>query len=241
MTTWTYALDKTYPTHENSDYTLDTTYSVFPTVYTHTHARIYIYTHTHTHRHARRCRWQRGVKTSACCHSFATTAGLNPAGGMHVCPMCMLSIEKISSNNFLKSINRQDFVMETIVHYLGECERLKALTSKTMSTTEFCDLTPSSVVAYRFLYRRVLKIVSKFAPGIPEGNKPHYSDEFNASNGVLRIFYSIFIHSRVTWWTNKCTFINVFNHMQLFFTNIFRSLLWPSAGRRITKTQLVYK
>jgi hypothetical protein len=37
MTTRTYALNKTYPTHENSDYTLDTTYSTFPTVYTHTH------------------------------------------------------------------------------------------------------------------------------------------------------------------------------------------------------------
>jgi len=31
------ALDKTYPSHENSDYTPDTTYFVFPTVYTHTH------------------------------------------------------------------------------------------------------------------------------------------------------------------------------------------------------------
>jgi len=78
-----------------------------------------------------------------------------------------LSHEKISSNNFLKCINRHDFVMETLVHYLAKCERPKALTSKTMSTTEFCDVTPSSVVAYRFLYSKVLKIVSKFAPGIP--------------------------------------------------------------------------
>jgi hypothetical protein len=54
-------------------------------------------------------------------------------------------------------MNRQDFVMETPVQYLGECERLKALTSKTMSTTEFCDVTPSSVVTYRCLYSRVLK------------------------------------------------------------------------------------
>ena len=75
--------------------------------------------------------------------------------------------EKISSSNFLKSINRHDFVMETLVYCLGKCERMKALTSKSRSTTEFYDVTASSAVAYRYLYSRTLKIVSKFAPGIP--------------------------------------------------------------------------
>ena len=78
------ALDRTYPTHENSDYTPDTTYSVFPTVYTHTH--------TQTSKHTHRCRWQRGVKASVCCHSLATTAGSNPAGGRNVYLLRMLFV-----------------------------------------------------------------------------------------------------------------------------------------------------
>ena len=40
--------------------------------------------------------------------------------------------------------------------------------------------------------------------------------------------------------TSKCTFINIFNHMLLFFTNLFQSLFWPSSGCQITCWWSIY-
>ena len=45
-------------------------------------------------------------------------------------------------------------------------------------------------------------------------------------------------HYILIWWTNKCTCINMSNHilllLLLLFTNMFQSLLWPSSGCYIT-------
>jgi len=38
---------------------------------------------------------------------------------------------------------------------------------------------------------------------------------------------------------NKYMFINMFNHVLLFFSNMFRSLMWPSSGCLITRIQSV--
>jgi hypothetical protein len=40
-------------------------------------------------------------------------------------------------------------------------------------------------------------------------------------------------------YTNKCTFIIMFNHILLLFTNMFRSLLWPSSGWLIARIQSI--
>jgi hypothetical protein len=42
------------------------------------------------------------------------------------------------------------------------------------------------------------------------------------------------------WQANKCAFRNMFIHIILFFTNMFRSLLWTSSGCFITRIQLIY-
>jgi len=41
-------------------------------------------------------------------------------------------------------------------------------------------------------------------------------------------------HYILIWWTNKCTCINVSNHILLLFINMFQSLLWPISGCYIT-------
>jgi len=52
-------------------------------------------------------------------------------------------------------------------------------------------------------------------------------------HSLLNIVYGLLM-----WQTNKCTFINMFNHILLFSTNIFQSpSVWPSPGCLITRIQ----